>query len=104
MLFKDMIRRTIELLAEEERTAMLKQRLKRQRYRKIPNHNEIAPGVPMSASLITITDNRLETNVPANNPTLEPRSDLSDLLQRLSVLTAVHKRCAAMASETVELP
>jgi len=102
MLFEDMFMRTIELLAEAERNVALKERLDRQRDWTISSHNETDSGVPKMGNPITITDNSQETHGALVKPKIELRSDLSDLLQRLSVLTAIKDRCAAMASEVAE--
>jgi len=99
MPLEDMIRRTIELLAEAERNVALNQRLNRPKYGIISGHTEIDPGVPMVGSLMT-TDNSREIDGPSDQTKMKARSDLSDLLQRLSVLTAIKNRCAAMASGT----
>jgi len=53
----------------------------------------------MVGSLMT-TDNSREIDGPSDQTKMKARSDLSDLLQRLSVLTAIKNRCAAMASGT----
>ena len=101
MLFENVISRTIEFLAEAERNVALKQRLSRQNYGIISGQDEIDPGVPMVGSLITNTGNSQKTN-GTTGQAKDGRSDLSDLLQRLSVLTAVQDRCAAMTSGTAE--
>ena len=94
-----MIRRTIEVLAEAERNVALKQRLSPPKCRIISRHN--TRDLPMVGSFMS-TDNSREIERPPDRPQREPRSDLSDLLQRLSVLTAIQDRCDAMAAEISE--
>ena len=47
------------------------------------------------------TDNIREIH-RSDRPEMEPRANLSDLLQRLSVLTAIKEHCAAIASVIAE--
>lgn len=101
MFLDDIIRCTIDLLAEVERNAALNQRLNRQKIRIISSHNEIDPRAWIMGSVMTI-NNSQGINGPPDRPKIGSRSDLSDLLQRLSVLTAIKDRCAAMASEIAE--
>ena len=101
MLFENAIRGTIELLAEAERNLALKQRLSRQKCKIISGQDEIDPGFPMAGGLVTNSGNSQKTDGRPDRPKMG-RSDLSDLLQRLSVLTAIQDRCTAMASEIEE--
>jgi len=48
------------------------------------------------------TEKIREIHRPSDRPEMEPRSNLSDLLQRLSVLTAIKEHCAAIASVIAE--